>query len=84
MKLTKTIAVLTVVGALAGCTTAEQTATGRAAIGGAIGAVTTGDLGGAAIGAFIGGVGGYLLGKAADGNCRYRRPDGTVFIAKCP
>ena len=40
--------------------------------------------GGAAIGAFIGGVGGYLLGKAADGNCRYRRPDGTVFIAKCP
>lgn len=84
MKFTKTIAVLAVVGALAGCTTAEQTATVGAAAGGAIGAATSGTLGGAAIGAFIGGVGGYLLGRASDGTCRYRRPNGTIFYAKCP
>ncbi|MCI5075143.1 glycine zipper domain-containing protein [Oricola sp.] len=84
MKITKTIAVLAVVGALAGCTTAEQSATVGAAAGGAIGAAVTGDLGGAAIGAFIGGVGGYLLGKEADGRCRYRRPNGQIFYAACP
>lgn len=84
MKITKTIAALAVIGSLAGCTTAEQTATGGALIGGAIGAATTGKIGGAAIGAFIGGVGGYLLGRSTDGRCRYRRTDGTVFIAACP
>ncbi|WP_223477322.1 hypothetical protein [Oricola indica] len=84
MKVAKSIAVLAVIGSLAGCTTAEQTATGGALIGGAIGAATTGKIGGAAIGAFIGGVGGYLLGRSSNGQCRYQRPDGSVFIAACP
>jgi hypothetical protein len=85
MKIAKSIAALALVGALAGgCTTAEQTGTAGALIGGAVGGAVSGDLGGVAIGAFVGGVGGYLLGRAADGRCRYRRSDGTIFYARCP
>lgn len=85
MKIGITIAAVALMGIVAaGCTTAERTATAGAAVGGAIGAVATGDLGGAAIGAFIGGVGGYLLGREANGQCRYQRPNGTIFYAACP
>lgn len=72
--------------ALAGCTTAEKTAVGGAAVGAAIGGIATGNLEGAAIGAAAGGVGGYLLGRAADrpGYCRYRdRHTGRVYLERC-
>ncbi|QPC85722.1 hypothetical protein GA830_02475 [Mesorhizobium sp. NBSH29] len=72
--------------AVAGCTTAEKTAVGGAAVGAAIGGIATGNLEGAAVGAAVGGVGGYLLGRAADrpGYCRYRdRYNGRVYVERC-
>ena len=85
MKIGMTIAAVALAGLVAaGCTTAERTATVGAAGGAAIGAIASGTIGGAAIGAFIGGVGGYLLGREANGSCRYQRPNGTVFYADCP
>lgn len=78
---------LAMAGMLAGCTTAERTATIGAAAGGAIGAVASNSIGGAAIGAFIGGAGGYLLGRAADrgdGWCEYRSRSGEIFYDRCP
>ncbi len=63
--------------AAAGCTTAEQTGVGGAAVGAAVGGLATGTTGGALGGALIGGTAGYLLGKASDhpGYCRYRGRD---------
>jgi Glycine zipper len=72
--------------AIAGCTTAERTATVGALGGAAIGGIAGGDIEGAAVGAAIGGVGGYLLGRAADrpGYCRYRdRYTGRVYVERC-
>jgi|ThiBio_1000_plan_1041568.scaffolds.fasta_scaffold00120_18 NhaP-type Na+/H+ or K+/H+ antiporter len=63
--------------ALVGCTTAEQTGVGGAAVGAAVGGLATGTTGGALGGALIGGTAGYLLGRSADreGYCRYRGHD---------
>jgi hypothetical protein len=63
--------------AVAGCTTAEQTGVGGAAVGAAVGGLATGTTGGALGGALIGGTAGYLIGRAADrpGYCRYYRHD---------
>lgn len=83
----KTLIAVAAVLMLAGCTTAERSATIGAAAGGVIGAATSGTIGGAAIGAFIGGAGGYLLGRAADrgdGWCEYRARDGRIFYDRCP
>ncbi|GAB5506133.1 MAG: hypothetical protein JJ969_10585 [Rhizobiaceae bacterium] len=83
----RTLLAVAAVGMLAGCTTAERTATFGAAAGGTIGAITSGTIGGAAIGAFVGGVGGYLVGRAADrgdGWCEYRTRDGRIFYDRCP
>lgn len=82
----KTIIALAAVAALAGCTTAEQTAVGGAALGAAVGGIAGGSLEGAAVGAAVGGVGGYLLGRVADrpGYCRYRdRRSGRVYVERC-
>lgn len=70
--------------AIAGCTTAEQTATVGALGGAAIGGIA-GGWEGAAIGAAAGGVGGYLLGRVADrpGYCRYRDRRGNVYVDRC-
>jgi len=87
MKIGMTIAALALTGLVAaGCTTAERTGTAGAAVGGAIGAVASGTIGGAAIGAFVGGVGGYLLGRHTDGQCRYSRTPGgnEYYLAPCP
>lgn len=85
MKLGMTIAVLAVAGTLAtGCTTAEQTAVGGAAAGALIGGAVTGNTSGAVAGALIGGTAGYLIGKTADGRCRYRDGAGRIYIAACP
>lgn len=51
---------------LAGCTTAERTAVGGAAVGAAIGGLATGSGTGALAGAAIGGTAGYLLGRASE------------------
>lgn len=70
----------------AGCTTAEQTAVGGAAIGAGVGAIATGDLGGAAVGAVVGGTAGYLIGRSNDrqGWCIYRdRRTGERYEARC-
>ena len=82
----KVLISLVAVAALAGCTTAEQTAVGGAAVGAAVGGIATGRLEGAAVGAAAGAVGGYLLGKAVDrpGYCRYRdRRTGRVYVERC-
>ena len=85
MKLSYTIAALAVVGTVAaGCTTAEQTGVVGAGAGALIGGATTGTAQGALAGAAIGGATGYVIGKLADGRCRYRYPDGRVYIAACP
>ena len=70
---------------LAGCTTAEQTAVGGAAVGAAVGGIATGEVEGALVGAAIGGASGYLLGKIADrpGWCRYRDQYGRTYEARC-
>ena len=70
---------------IAGCTTAERTAVGGAAIGTAVGAVATGEVEGALAGAAIGGAAGYLIGKAADrpGYCVYRDRYGRRYTARC-
>ncbi|MHB2267812.1 glycine zipper domain-containing protein [Aliihoeflea sp. PC F10.4] len=70
----------------AGCTTAEQTAVGGAAIGAGVGAIATGDVGGAAVGGLIGGTAGYLVGRSQQrqGWCVYRdRRTGERYEARC-
>jgi len=85
MKIAKTFAALALAGSLAvGCTTTEQTTTAGAIIGGGATALAGGNATQIAVGAAVGGAAGYVVGRLADGNCRYRRPDGTTYIAKCP
>ncbi|MGQ2909285.1 MAG: glycine zipper domain-containing protein [Aliihoeflea sp.] len=71
----------------AGCTTAEQTAVGGAAVGAGVGAIATGRASGALAGAAIGGAAGYLVGRSQDrqGYCLYRdrnNPSRT-YEARC-
>jgi|SRR5690606_37770496 len=71
--------------AMAGCSTAEQTAVGGAAVGAAIGGVASGSATGALAGAAVGGTAGYLVGRSADrqGWCRYRDQYGRVYEDRC-
>lgn len=70
---------------IAGCTTAEQTAVGGAAVGAAIGGIASGSATGALAGAAVGGATGYVIGRSADraGWCRYRDQYGRVYEARC-
>jgi outer membrane lipoprotein SlyB len=64
----------------------NSTVTG-ATVGGVLGAAVSDDgdrIEGALIGATVGAAAGLLLGQTDDGNCRYRRPDGSEYIAACP
>jgi hypothetical protein len=83
-KLMLAAAVVASLGA-AGCTTAEQTGVGGAAVGAAVGGLATGRVSGALAGAAIGGASGYLLGRVADrpGYCRYRDQYGQVYTDRC-
>ena len=71
------------VGLLAGCTNAEKGAVVGGVGGAAVGALVTGDAAGAAVGGLIGGVGGYLIGKTADGRCRYRDQNNNIYVDRC-
>jgi hypothetical protein len=85
MKIAKTFAALALAGCLAaGCTTTEQTTAAGAIIGGGATALAGGNATQIAVGAAVGGAAGYVVGRLADGNCRYRRPDGSTYIARCP
>ena len=76
---------LTVLAALAGCTTAEKDAALGAGAGAVIGGVLTGDAGGAIVGGVVGGASGVLLGAATrKGECRYRDSRGRIYISACP
>ncbi len=69
-----------------GCTTAEQTAVGGAAVGAAVGGVATGRVEGALAGAAIGGAAGYLVGRSQSraGWCVYRDPrTNRTYEARC-
>lgn len=70
---------------LAGCTTAEQTGVGGAAVGAAVGGLATGRVEGALAGAAIGGATGYLVGRISDrpGWCRYRDQYGRIYEDRC-
>ncbi|WP_440984407.1 glycine zipper domain-containing protein [Shinella sumterensis] len=80
-----TIIALAALGAVAGCTTAEQSAVVGGVGGAAIGGLATGRASGALIGAGAGAVAGYLVGKAASpGYCLYEdRRTGRRYEARC-
>lgn len=95
MKLRTSIAVVAIaLLPLAGCNTQQEQ---RAATGGLIGA-GAGALAGQAIGGntrstVIGAAGGAIAGATLGAattppqgrvNCRFRRPDGTTYLAPCP
>jgi predicted lipid-binding transport protein (Tim44 family) len=81
----KLLVTLTMVGALAGCTTAEQGAVVGGLGGAAIGGLATGRTSGALAGGLIGATAGYLIGRSANrpGYCRYRDQYGRVYEARC-
>ena len=81
----KLLLTLTMVGAVAGCTTAEQGAVVGGLGGAAIGGLATGRTSGALAGGLIGTSAGYLIGRSADrpGYCRYRDQYGRVYEARC-
>ena len=82
------VASILVVMLVVGCTTTQKRAGTGALIGAGTGAVIGGIAAGgrgAAIGAAAGGAAGALLGAATSpGDCRYRRGDGSTYIAACP
>lgn len=79
----KLLVVFAAVAMVAGCTNAEKGAVVGGLGGAAVGALVTGDAGGAAVGGLLGATGGYLLGKTADGRCRYRDQNGNIYIDRC-
>lgn len=85
MRIASTLAALALAGAVAtGCTTTEQTTTAGAVIGGGAAALAGGNTGQIIAGTAVGAGAGLLVGTLANGNCRYRNPDGSTYIARCP
>lgn len=80
----KTILALAMVGAVAGCTTAERDAALGGAAGAAIGGLATGRAEGAVIGGVVGAASGVLIGQATrTGWCVYRDRWGRLYEARC-
>lgn len=79
----KLLVTLAAVAMVAGCSNAEKGAVVGGLGGAAVGGLVTGDTAGAAVGGLIGAAGGYLLGKTADGRCRYRDQYGNVYVDRC-
>ncbi|MGR3540616.1 MAG: YMGG-like glycine zipper-containing protein [Hasllibacter sp.] len=73
---------------LAGCATQEGNAAVGALAGAAIGQAVSSDDDrnrGRAIGAAAGAIAGSLIGqRQGSGDCLYRAPDGSTFVAACP
>ena len=75
---------LMAVATLAGCTNTEKGAALGGVAGGVAGGLLTGDAGGVVVGAAVGAIGGALIGRATEpGYCRYRRNNGTTYVARC-
>lgn len=71
---------------LAGCQTPQQNTLAGAAAGAALGSVVADDddrVQGAVIGGIAGAAAGSLIGRNAQGDCVYRRSDGSTFIGPC-
>lgn len=86
IKVMKTIAALTLVGAFAaGCTTAEKSTAAGAIIGGGATALAGGNATQIAVGTAVGAAAGYISYEIiGGGDCRYKRRNGTTYIAACP
>ena len=84
--MTKVLWILPVVALVAGCQTREQTTLAGAAAGAALGSAVADDddrLQGAVIGGIAGAAAGSLIGRNSQGQCIYRRSNGTTFVAPC-
>lgn len=71
---------------VAGCQTPQQNTMAGAAAGAALGSVIADDddkLEGAVIGGIAGAAAGSLIGRNSQGQCIYRRANGTTFVAPC-
>ena len=77
---------LPVAALVAGCQTPEQNTLAGAAAGAALGSVVADDddrMEGAIIGGIAGAAAGSLIGRNDQGQCIYRRSDGTTFTGPC-
>jgi len=86
MKTSLTILSVAAAALLAGCQTAEQNTLAGAAAGAALGSVVADDddqMEGAIIGGIAGAAAGSLIGRNDQGQCIYRRSDGTTFTGPC-
>lgn len=78
------ILILSAMFVLTACNATQRGAAVGSGIGATAGAIATGNAGGAAVGAAAGGLAGALIGRATeDGQCRYRRSNGTIYTAPC-
>ena len=79
--------ILPLTALIAGCqTTPQQNTLAGAAAGAALGSVVAGDdnrLEGAVIGGITGAAAGSLIGRNSQGQCIYRRANGTTFTGPC-
>jgi len=75
---------MSLIAALASCTSTEKGAGIGAVSGAVIGGVATGNVRGAAVGAAVGGVAGALIGNSQrSGYCVYRDRNGNRYEARC-
>lgn len=83
----KFLLILPLTALVAGCqTTPQQNTLAGAAAGAALGSVVAGDdnrLEGAVIGGIAGAAAGSLIGRNSQGQCIYRRADGSTFVGPC-
>lgn len=85
-KLSAIVMALTLSAAVAGCTSTEKGAVVGAAGGALVGQAIGGNTESTLIGAAVGGIAGALIGESLDrkGYCRYRKPNGVIYEARCP
>lgn len=84
--MTKFLLMLPLAALIAGCQTQEQNTLAGAAAGAALGSVVSGEddkLQGAVIGGIAGAAAGSLIGRNSQGQCIYRRADGSTFRGPC-
>ena len=82
----KFLLILPLTGLIAACQTPEQNTLAGAAAGAALGSVVAGDadrLECAVIGGIAGAAAGSLIGRNSQGQCIYRRANGTTVTGPC-